>query len=90
MVGDEAKLLLCAAASGLRRRGVARRLVEAALVSARARGAERMFLEVRESNHPARALYEACGFSQVGVRPGYYTRVTGERFAALTMSRRLP
>jgi ribosomal-protein-alanine N-acetyltransferase len=73
----------------VRRQGIARRLVESALVSARARGALRMFLEVRESNHAARALYERCGFSQIGIRPGYYTSVKGERLAALTMARLL-
>jgi ribosomal-protein-alanine N-acetyltransferase len=89
MAGDEAELLLCATCESVRRQGIARRLVEAALVSARARGALRMFLEVRESNHAARALYERCGFSQIGIRPGYYTSVKGERLAALTMARLL-
>lgn len=30
------------------------------------------FLEVRESNAPARRLYERLGFESVGSRPGYY------------------
>ena len=30
------------------------------------------FLEVRESNAPARNLYTHLGFREVGVRPGYY------------------
>jgi len=30
------------------------------------------FLEVRESNVPARRLYEELGFQEVGSRPGYY------------------
>jgi ribosomal protein S18 acetylase RimI-like enzyme len=30
------------------------------------------FLEVRESNSPARALYERLGFEVTGSRPGYY------------------
>jgi ribosomal-protein-alanine N-acetyltransferase len=30
------------------------------------------FLEVRESNGPARNLYQHLGFREVGVRPGYY------------------
>lgn len=89
MAGDEAELLLCATSEHVRRQGIARQLMEAALVSARARGASRMFLEVRESNHAARALYQRCGFSQIGIRPGYYTGVKGERLAALTMARLL-
>ncbi len=30
------------------------------------------FLEVRESNHAAQALYRKCGFTEIGRRPGYY------------------
>ena len=37
------------------------------------RGMRRAFLEVRESNHEARALYTKCGFRAIGVRRGYYT-----------------
>lgn len=36
-------------------------------------GLEYMILEVRVSNEAARRLYERLGFSQVGVRRGYYT-----------------
>lgn len=35
-------------------------------------GMERMTLEVRVSNAPARQLYERLGFKTVGVRKGYY------------------
>lgn len=45
-----------------RRRGIARQLVEAALVLARARGAARVILDVVEGNVPACALYERLGF----------------------------
>ncbi|MCF8566356.1 ribosomal protein S18-alanine N-acetyltransferase [Alicyclobacillus tolerans] len=38
-----------------------------------ARGIKRMTLEVRVSNHVAKALYEKLGFVGVGVRKGYYT-----------------
>ncbi len=38
---------------------------------------ETCFLEVRESNVPARGLYEKLGFRQIGRRKGYY-RETGE------------
>ncbi len=46
-----------------RKRGVARRLLEAAAERARALGCCRMTLEVREDNAPARALYEDLGFA---------------------------
>lgn len=32
----------------------------------------RIFLEVRESNRPAIALYESCGFKSAAVRKNYY------------------
>jgi ribosomal-protein-alanine N-acetyltransferase len=31
-----------------------------------------MFLEVSDTNHPARALYQRFGFQRVGLRRGYY------------------
>jgi ribosomal-protein-alanine N-acetyltransferase len=41
---------------------------------ARSRNVSRLFLEVRESNPAARALYEKCGFALSGRRRAYYTR----------------
>lgn len=35
---------------------------------------EYITLEVRESNTPARRLYEKCGFSGVGMRRGFYSK----------------
>lgn len=67
--GDLANL---ATASGARRKGTGRRLLRHVLASARARGAHVVFLEVRESNHAARALYESEGFTSVGRRARYY------------------
>ena len=42
---------------------------------AKKRGAKKMFLEVAENNHPARALYEHNGYIQIGMRPKYYDGV---------------
>jgi ribosomal-protein-alanine N-acetyltransferase len=61
----------------LRRGGIGSRLLEAIFAEARARGVERVLLEVRPSNGNARALYAKFGFEQVAVRPGYYED-TGE------------
>lgn len=33
---------------------------------------EKIFLEVRVSNHRAQALYQSFGFKEVGLRPKYY------------------
>jgi ribosomal protein S18 acetylase RimI-like enzyme len=52
----------------LRRRGVGRLLLDAAVAAARARGARRLTLRVLGSNAPARSLYEAGGFGVEGVQ----------------------
>lgn len=72
VVADEAELANIAVVSDLRRRGIASRLLKAFRGIAEARGARRVYLEVRESNLAARALYERHGFSVVGRRPSYY------------------
>ena len=55
-----------------RRHGLGTRLLGEFLDGARLRGAEMVFLEVRESNHAARALYEKWAFIPSGRRKGYY------------------
>lgn len=60
-------------ANSARRHGIATRLVAEVLDRARAAGAERIFLEVRESNCAARELYEKLGFVAAGRRPAYYS-----------------
>ncbi|MBW8773052.1 MAG: ribosomal protein S18-alanine N-acetyltransferase [Gemmatimonadetes bacterium] len=71
-IAGESELLNLAVAPELRRSGVGARLLAAALDWARDRGARETFLEVRESNGAAIALYEREGFRAVGRRPGYY------------------
>jgi ribosomal-protein-alanine N-acetyltransferase len=56
----------------VRRKGLGKRLLEA-LLDAAHQTKSSVFLEVRESNAPARALYENAGFKQTGRRPSYYT-----------------
>ena len=70
-VGD---ILNLAVTEGGRRRGLGRALVEAIVDRLAERGVREVFLEVRESNAPARALYTALGFKEVGRRKGYYRR----------------
>jgi tRNA threonylcarbamoyladenosine biosynthesis protein TsaB len=70
--GGEAEILSLAVDAHHRRRGLGRRLVEAALAEAARNAAESLFLEVGEANRAARALYEKLGFHEVGRRPGYY------------------
>lgn len=56
-----------------RRKGLATRLLSALLTHARETNSESVFLEVRESNLAARALYASLGFEENGRRKLYYT-----------------
>jgi ribosomal-protein-alanine N-acetyltransferase len=55
-----------------RRRGIGRELLQGVLDVADGAGAT-VFLEVRTDNDAARALYEAEGFTVVGLRKRYYS-----------------
>jgi ribosomal-protein-alanine N-acetyltransferase len=70
---DEVHLLDLAVDANSRRQGVGKELVGAVLGYARGSGARLVLLEVRASNHPAIALYRSSGFSENGVRRGYYS-----------------
>ena len=66
--GDEAELLFMGTNPDHRRRGVATALLREVL----RRCPGTVFLEVRESNHGARALYRSAGFEEIGIRQKYY------------------
>lgn len=68
----EAHVLTVAVAPARQRRGHGRRLVEALLAEAVARGVRAVTLEVRASDEAAQRLYRHAGFVPAGVRPGYY------------------
>lgn len=70
-----------------RRRGLARFLLRETLLWGEAAGAFEVFLEVRQSNWPAVALYREAGFEAVSVRRGYYER---PREDALVLRRKGP
>lgn len=69
---EEAQVMNIAVAPQRRGTGLARRLMELAIDTARSKGAERLVLEVRESNLAAIALYESFGFVRYFVRKLYY------------------
>ena len=71
---DEGEIANLAVAPTARRRGVARALLEHIIGEARGSGLGRLFLEVRESNATARALYNSLGFQPVARRPRYYRK----------------
>ncbi len=72
LAGVEGDVANIATAPGWRGRGVAHRLLVEACRTARRRGVDALFLEVREGNAPARALYARHGFQPVGRRRAYY------------------
>jgi ribosomal-protein-alanine N-acetyltransferase len=59
-------------AHSARRNGLGKRLLDALLTRAKETNSDSIFLEVRESNAAARALYERAGFEQTGRRKSYY------------------
>ena len=72
IVADEAEILNLAVAPEERRRGIGAALLRDGLALCSERRVKSVFLEVRESNDRARALYSAHGFRPIGQRAGYY------------------
>jgi ribosomal-protein-alanine N-acetyltransferase len=72
VMADEGEIADVAVAPSARRRGIARALLERMMAEVMEGGVRALYLEVRESNAAARALYRALGFEQVGRRRGYY------------------
>jgi ribosomal-protein-alanine N-acetyltransferase len=70
--GEEGEILNLAVLPKARRKGIARGLLHEALGSIAAAGVTEAYLEVRQSNGEAIALYQSHGFRPVGVRPDYY------------------
>ena len=62
-----------------RRKGIGGRLMRALIDAASQSASESVFLEVRESNHPARHFYQKTGFLQAGVRKRLLSRSPGGR-----------
>ena len=70
---DEGQIINVAVHPDVRRRGVGRRLMEAAEAYAKERGIVFLSLEVRESNIAARSLYSSLGWEEKGIRKGFYS-----------------
>ena len=87
-IAGESELLLLAVAPASQRRGVGRRLLEQFMDRARADGARRVHLEVRDGNS-AIAMYQGAGFKPAGRRRNYYRGPDGRQFDALTFARAL-
>jgi ribosomal-protein-alanine N-acetyltransferase len=85
LVADEAHISTLAVRPERRRAGLGSRLLSDLIAAARARGAARITLEVREANLAARSLYAKFGFRTKGFIPRYYGD-TGENAIVMAMS----
>lgn len=72
LVFEEAEIANLAVAPSARRRGVGGLLLDRISEDLAGLGVRSLFLDVRESNAGARALYESRSFRPVGRRRGYY------------------
>ena len=72
MLAEEAEVADIAVSSDARRRGVGGLLLDRVIEELVQRGVRSVYLEVRESNSAARALYASRAFRQVGRRRRYY------------------
>lgn len=72
IVPPEAEILNLVVAPDLRRQGLATALLQEGLDRLAQARVSRVWLEVRESNTPAKRLYDRFGFRQTGRRPRYY------------------
>jgi ribosomal-protein-alanine N-acetyltransferase len=71
-VDNEWELENIVVAEESRRRGIGSRLLGKLINEARSRNGSAIYLEVRQSNQSARALYRKLGFEETGSRKGYY------------------
>lgn len=83
---DEAEILEVAVSENLRRCGLGSELMEEVLDWCRKNGISHIFLEVRESNFPARGYYKKYDFAEDGVRKNYYHNPVED---AVLMSKKL-
>lgn len=70
--GEEADITNVCTAAPARGSGVATALLTALMEEGNTRAVKEYFLEVRQGNQAARALYEKLGFRETGIRKDYY------------------
>jgi [ribosomal protein S18]-alanine N-acetyltransferase len=80
---DEVHLLNISVSKPFHGRGIGRAYLKVLVNDARRQNVEGMLLEVRPSNAAAIRLYRSEGFSQVGLRKGYYPSLHNQREDAL-------
>lgn len=69
---DEGEIVNVAVSPECRQQGYGSRVVDELMRLGKELGTERFFLEVREGNAAGRALYTGLGFSECGIRKGFY------------------
>ena len=72
LIGTDGDIQTIAVHPNARGGGHGRALMNALLDEAASKRAAQIFLEVRADNPIPRGLYESLGFTELGVRPGYY------------------
>ncbi len=69
---DEGEIIKIGVLPECRRQNFGTSILREAFEKWQDEGIRHLFLEVRESNRPARALYQKLGFEEVGIRKNYY------------------
>ena len=82
---QEMHLLNLTVAPPYQHRGLARLMLDALVAASGAADARWLWLEVRESNQRAQAVYRRYGFEPIGVRRSYYPAAGGQREDAIVM-----
>lgn len=82
---QEMHLLNLTVAPPMQHRGLGRDLLDRLVAASRQAGAQWLWLEVRQSNQRARAVYRRYGFEDIGARPAYYPAAAGQREDACVM-----
>jgi ribosomal-protein-alanine N-acetyltransferase len=72
LLPPQAELEIIAVTPESQRLGLGQRLFQALAAELNAAGVDDVLLEVRTSNQPALAFYQALGFVKTRLRPGYY------------------
>lgn len=72
LIEDEMEILNLAVHPDFRKKRLGSALMDRAFAICRAKGIAKSFLDVKESNSPAIAMYQKYGYKQFGVRKRYY------------------
>jgi ribosomal-protein-alanine N-acetyltransferase len=88
LIVDEAHLLNVSVRADLQGKGFGKKLLDKVVAIAEESGMNSVLLEVRPSNKHALDVYKRYGFTQIGLRKGYYPDADNTREDAIVM--RLP